>query len=331
MNPRILRSCFLAFTASAVFLTAGPLQPLTRFIAIAPGRSGGLFLSWWMLGLVILVFGTLAYLLVRREMKKTQHLKDSMSALLTQRNQELARTTEAMVMTKQILENLNLTDTITGLHNRRYLSMVIENDASAVLDVYRNTRSPEPLPNQDLVFFLVGLDQFKQHQTRHGADLANELLKRTAQMLRKASRETDLVLRWADEEFLLLTRHTSRAEAHIVAERIRKLVGEQIIRTPHLAIAWSCSIGYTAFPFLVSDPEWLGWEKVLDVAMTCLKTSRNIGPNTWAGVLAKEGLQRDSHGKRLITELGKLVQEGVLQAESSHPDLFKRRVGEVLG
>jgi diguanylate cyclase (GGDEF)-like protein len=310
---------------------AGPQQTLARFVAFVPGLRGGLFLSWWTLGLLVLIIGLLLYLLMRRQAKKTHHLTASMGALLAQRSQELARTTEAMMMTKQILENLNLTDTITGLHNRRYLSMVIGNDASAVLDVYRNAMSSAPIPNQDLVFYVIGVDQFKQLQNRHGADLVNEILKRTAQVLRKASRETDLVLRWTDEEFLLLTRHTSRTEAHIVADRIRKLMGEQSIRTPQIAIGWSCSVGYAAFPFLASDPEWLGWEKVLDIATTCLQTARHIGPNVWAGVQAKEGIQRETHGKLIPAELGKLVEQGVIQVQSSHPDLFGRRVGEVLG
>jgi diguanylate cyclase (GGDEF)-like protein len=263
--------------------------------------------------------------------RKLEHLKVAMGALVGQRSQELARASETLKVTKQILENLNLIDQVTGLHNRKYLAMVADTDVLAVLRLYDDLESDAPLANRDLLYFVVGVDGQHLLQSRHGADLVREILKRVAQVLRKCSRETDLVLRMDEEQFLLVARNCTRAEAPVIAERIRSLMASQSVRTQQTAVAWSCSIGFAAFPFQVVDREWITWERVIEMAGACFTAAKRLGPSTWIGVGAKDGLKQQVHGRHLPGELPLLVQAGVMETFSNRPDPMGRRTGEVIG
>ena len=121
---------------------------------------------------------------------------------LKDRNQQL----ELMLHS---VEALAITDSLTGLFNRRRFADVLKREF-AVTRRYRNTLS----------CLIVDLDYFKQINDRFGHDAGDQVLKEVARRIVGSVREVDLAARYGGEEFAILLPHTSKTDARIVAERL---------------------------------------------------------------------------------------------------------------
>jgi diguanylate cyclase (GGDEF)-like protein len=180
----------------------------------------------------------------------------------------------------------------------------------------------------------VDLDHFSLINEYHGSSAGDQVLVMVSQALRRIVRESDAVIRWGGEEFLVVARNTSRTEAPELAERIRTVLAGQSLETPKGdVLRWTCSVGFAAFPFQTSDLTWLGWDRVVELTDVCLEVAKKSGRNAWVGLQAKEGLERVRHGARIPREVRRLVDEGVLEVLSSREDPFgkTKKVGEILG
>jgi len=136
-------------------------------------------------------------------------------------------------------EQLSVTDSLTGLYNRRFLKSRIEEELN---------RSNHQGLNLTILF--MDLDFFKNYNDVCGHLAGDEALKRTADIVQGSLREMDTVARYGGEEFCALLPGTSKAEAFIVAERIRaeieseKFPGEQNLPLGRL----TASFGVATFP-----------------------------------------------------------------------------------
>lgn len=265
-----------------------------------------------------------------RKVSRQRHQAETRALSL---NQELDKANLTLNEALAAIENENFTDPLTELRNRRYLSAVIKADVSKVQRAYREA-SAVPAPNQDLVFFMVDLDHFSRINEYFGASLGDQVLQLVAQSLRRIVRESDAVIRWGGEEFLVVARNTSRRHAQELAERIRTvLAGLSVESASGEILRWTVSIGFAAFPFHMGDAGWLGWERVVEITDTCLEVAKKSGRNAWVGVEAGASLDRAAHGGRIPKGLHALVDEGLLTVVSSRQDPFgkTRKTGEILG
>ena len=136
-------------------------------------------------------------------------------------------------------EQLSVTDALTGLYNRRFLKSRIEEELN------RSNRQGLGL---SILFF--DLDFFKNYNDVCGHLAGDEALRRTAAIIQASLREMDTVARYGGEEFCALLPGTSKAEALVVAERIRfemeqeKFSGAQSLPLGRL----TASIGVASFP-----------------------------------------------------------------------------------
>ncbi len=112
--------------------------------------------------------------------------------------------TEALESVVRELENIATKDQLTGLGNR------------LMLEQWLQTQSDE----QELVSILVDLDHFKSINDRFGHQVGDEVLKATGECLSKI-RESDLIIRWGGEEFLIILTHVSLKQAYLIAENLR--------------------------------------------------------------------------------------------------------------
>jgi diguanylate cyclase (GGDEF)-like protein len=290
--------------------------------------------TWWCRFLEALALVGLAGYVVRWRTRSLAQQKERLAGLVDQATADLVKANRALEEANLALQAQSLSDPLTGLHNRRYLSVVVDDDLAKVQRAYRAGKPGTAIPNGDLVFFVVDLDHFKEINDRLGHRTGDRVLELTAKALRKAARETDAVVRWGGEEFLVMARGASRAEAPLMAERIRAAMAAQALSLDSgERLAWTCSIGYAAYPFSLEDPGWMGWEKVVEIADACLYLAKRGGRDGWAGAEARPGLSRFEHGPRLPWELNDLAGEGVLGLKASRPEALKRppRTGEVFG
>jgi diguanylate cyclase (GGDEF)-like protein len=290
--------------------------------------------SWWFIGLSSLAGAGLVGLFVNWRLRTLASQKARLALLVEQRTADLVKANHNLETANLALKAQSLTDPLTGLHNRRFLSVVVDDDIATVARAYRDVERGAALPNQDLIFLMVDLDHFKQVNDRYGHATGDRVLEVVATALRKAARETDAVIRWGGEEFLVMARNASRSEGHLLAERIRSIMAEQELTLDSgEVLKWTCSVGFAAYPWQLEDVGWMGWERLVEIADACLYLAKKAGRDGWVGAQAGPGLERAVHGARLPWELLELREEGVLEMQASRADAFRRapRTGEIFG
>lgn len=128
---------------------------------------------------------------------------------------------EELVRLQTELEQLSLTDGLTGISNRRLFDQRLDiewNDS-------RRTHKP-------LSLIILDIDCFKQYNDRYGHVAGDECLKRLAGVLKAvARRPRDVVARFGGEEFTLLLPETDAATAHKLAVTCAE--GIAGLRMPH--------------------------------------------------------------------------------------------------
>jgi diguanylate cyclase (GGDEF)-like protein len=114
---------------------------------------------------------------------------------------------------EDLLEELSVTDPLTGLANRRRMR------AAATDELNRSARYGTPL-----ALLLVDLDRLKEINDRHGHGNGDRALELVADALRRSCRATDVAARFGGDEFVVLAVNTTAIEALALAHRIRAAV-----------------------------------------------------------------------------------------------------------
>nr|WP_298038938.1 diguanylate cyclase [uncultured Desulfuromonas sp.] len=129
----------------------------------------------------------------------------SFIAILLEQTTALERT--------RTLENQAITDPLTGLYNRRYLTKRLEEEFG------RSGRQ-----NFNFCIMLIDLDNFKAYNDLFGHSVGDEVLRKSAALIKSAARDMDAATRYGGDEFCILLPGTSKQEAKLVAERIRATI-----------------------------------------------------------------------------------------------------------
>jgi diguanylate cyclase (GGDEF)-like protein len=157
-------------------------------------------------------------------------------------------------------------DPLTGLLNRRVMESVLERE------YFRYQRY---LKSLSVVF--VDLDHFKHVNDAHGHDRGDDLLKYVARVLMELSRNTDVVARYAGDEFVMILPETDRENAGRLMERIRHHFERNPLCAMGVTIPVSISYGIaTADDGKIKDPRAL--IKQADEALYEVKQRRNSMP-----------------------------------------------------
>lgn len=111
---------------------------------------------------------------------------------------------------KKELEELAITDPLTGLFNRRYLMLKLKEEF---------LRSMRYGKNFSLI--ILDLDRFKEVNDTFGHEEGDVLLKFISNKLKNSVRTTDVVARFGGDEFVILLPEANKIEAIALAERIK--------------------------------------------------------------------------------------------------------------
>jgi diguanylate cyclase (GGDEF)-like protein len=146
---------------------------------------------------------------------------------------ELEKVLSELEKMNQKLETLAVTDTLTGVQNRRGFYETMDRE------IKRAHRF-----NEVFSLLMIDADYFKAINDAHGHSAGDEALKHIASICLKCARELDSVFRIGGEEFTLILPRTTRAEAFVLAERIRQQISEQeMMVLADTAIQLTVSIG----------------------------------------------------------------------------------------
>jgi diguanylate cyclase (GGDEF)-like protein len=136
--------------------------------------------------------------------------------------------------TKAQLKETSFKDEVTGLYNRRFFSLRLEEELSR----YRRFNHPVSV-------VLLDLDGFKAVNDSLGHAVGDDTLRDVAQILMKHSRGINVVSRYGGDEFAVLLVETSKAGARLYADRIREVVAKYPF--PHGKIL-TASFGVASLP-----------------------------------------------------------------------------------
>ncbi len=186
----------------------------------------------------------------------------------------------------RLAEAMSVTDALTGLWNRRYVQQTMQMDTAASLRRHRAALARgAAAEDADLIFLVLDLDHFKSVNDEFGHAVGDELLVQLAAVMRTTCRDSDIVVRWGGEEFLIVARFTNRMQAPVTAERLRQAIERHVMTmSDGRMIRLTCSIGFAAFPFDLRAPDALAWTAVLELADVATFIAKRDGRNAWLGV-----------------------------------------------
>jgi diguanylate cyclase (GGDEF)-like protein len=218
------------------------------------------------------ILGVVQFLFLFVDSKQRQeHLAHNL-----QRAQQYLREALPVLHAKRLADNLQemaTRDTLTGLHNRRFL----ESNITPLISGIKRRKS-------HMAVLMCDMDFFKKVNDEHGHEAGDIVLKGLAHTLQNCCRSSDLIVRYGGEEFLILLVDCDPKTAMEVAEKIRLNVEDQQFRFEGVSLRKTLSIGVSQFPGDTSA----FWEcvKFADVALYQAKeTGRNrvirFNPEMW--------------------------------------------------
>ena len=156
------------------------------------------------------------------------------------------------------------TDEMTGLYNYRFLVGYLDQQ----VNVAERASSP-------LSVLMLDLDHFKDVNDTHGHPAGDRLLRQFASLMVETIRKSDLAARYGGEEFVVVMANTSRADAEVVADKIRSAVEAMSVGLNDGAkVQITVSIGGVTFP-----EGSKGARNLLDLADRALYAAKRNGRN----------------------------------------------------
>ncbi|HTV67432.1 MAG TPA: GGDEF domain-containing protein [Rhizobiaceae bacterium] len=165
-----------------------------------------------------LVFGVfLIYPLIRTQVKEGGKLREM---------------TETLSQHSETLKHAALTDSLTGMQNRRYFDDALKE----YLTEFGRIDKPVGL-------MILDLDHFKQVNDNHGHDVGDEVLRAVSNCLKDMTRYHDVVARLGGEEFAVVAPNMDSDLLMKLAERIRKAIASMPVVSGNIRLKITTSVG----------------------------------------------------------------------------------------
>lgn len=172
----------------------------------------------------------------------------------------------SVIETKRLMNTLresSLVDGLTGLYNRRFLQ---DHSNQIIASALRRKKQ--------ISLLMCDMDYFKQVNDKYGHDVGDSVLKETSHILKKCVRDSDIVIRFGGEEFLILLIDTEVGYGLSVAEKIRLSVEEFNFKTTDGILKKTISMGISDFP---NDTD--GFWQAIKFADVALYKAKEMGRN----------------------------------------------------
>lgn len=144
----------------------------------------------------------------------------------------VAKRTEALQVSNEKLKDLAAKDSLTGALNRRSFFET----AQHLLDLSQRQKSPAS-------FVLMDLDYFKIINDTYGHFIGDKVLIHFTQSIQTHLRKSDLLSRVGGEEFAIYLPDTKIDDAFLLADKIRKAIGDSTLEVDGKAVTYTVSIG----------------------------------------------------------------------------------------
>ncbi|MGJ0354070.1 diguanylate cyclase [Aliarcobacter cryaerophilus] len=148
--------------------------------------------------------------------------------------------TKPILESKILMEALrqkNLTDSLTGLYNRKYLDEIVEKQLN--LDMKNGVV---------YAIMFLDIDYFKMVNDTYGHDVGDDILRKLAITMKKSISSNETLIRYGGEEFLILMKNATQESAKELADKINADFSKIIFNYGGDSFSKTVSIGYSFFP-----------------------------------------------------------------------------------
>lgn len=175
---------------------------------------------------------------------------------IRQTNEELRRLTDKLGETNIHLERAATTDELTGIYNRHYFEIKV----NELMDAADND-------NSSLSLIMFDLDHFKRINDTYGHPIGDQILIKTTDICKKNLRTDDLFARFGGEEFVIVLQNSTVLAALRVAEKLRAAIYNS---NPEMVGRYSCSFGVAE---RAKSESFTNWYKRADKSLYHAKSS----------------------------------------------------------
>jgi diguanylate cyclase (GGDEF)-like protein len=198
-------------------------------------------------------------------------------------------------------------DPLTGLYNRRSF---IELMKSRPLKL-ETERREDSADNPDCLI-LMDVDLFRQINDTWGHAAGDTVLTEIALRLKDAVRDSDMVLRWGAEEFLIYSPKSNPTQITRLVARVLHAIGAKPVRVGDLQMPVSVSAGFVSLPFAGVPERECDWEKTLQIADMALSLAKAQGRNRACG-LARLLIHYEQSMPVLERDLAAAISAGMVE------------------
>ena len=126
----------------------------------------------------------------------------------------------------------SVTDPLTGKNNRNILNSTLKHEVG----LYHRYKIP-------LSLLVIDVDCFKQINDVHGHECGDRVIQIAADTILECLRETDTLVRYGGDEFVVVLSNTSSAGAYNVCEHIRDTLANIQVEYNNKSISFTSSVG----------------------------------------------------------------------------------------
>lgn len=200
----------------------------------------------------------------------------------------MRRAQARLTANQRLLRAQSERDPLTDLSNRRHFLAVMEQ---------RGRAADEPTRAEGFrgALMMIDIDHFKNVNDWHGHAAGDAVIVEVARRIRDAVRDTDLVVRWGGEEFLVFAPELPGDDLALMAERILCGIGAEPIPTGEGPLRVTVSIGFASFPLggAAGAGLRLHWEQAVNWADMVLYKAKAEGRNRAVGIMAVDAPDAD--------------------------------------
>lgn len=196
-----------------------------------------------------------------------RRLFQQMESQIAFRTAELERLVAETRQLKDYYASMSMHDQLTGLHNRRYLYDQVE------LALAQHKRYKYPF-----CLLIMDIDYFKSINDRYGHVFGDKVLVSVAEALKNEVRNTDILVRFGGEEFVIIFTNTCCDNGKAFAERIRRQIKLLSWRIDNENVQLTLSVGlYCLSPEYSDSEKNFSIDQIIHYADTALYQAKSKG------------------------------------------------------
>jgi ligand-binding sensor domain-containing protein/GGDEF domain-containing protein len=257
--------------------------------------------TWWayVLYAALIAFLLLTYSrFLNRKLLIEQQQKANLKQQVRDKTQEFHLKNVELEQANQQLEDAATVDKVTGVKSRRYLDIYIEQASQLMSQIHDNILPVQRSLLPRLYLVMIKLDNIKQ--------VTNSQLVNLTDLLLYSRNNEDLVIRWADDTFVIIGYEKDDNTRELVTrltDRFAQVLGQNI----------KADMSYSFYPFNYEQPMALSWDQVSVITEHALKVARDNNMN-WLGLYSPkvqpfnylDVIQQDDVGE--LSQLVKIKQ-----------------------